>query len=135
MLSPIPTLYFVTSIVNVDLNVRSFNFSPAGWDNEKKIAILHENMHSIKPDQYFTDVIARPIVRQARSTNRELEVSAEDEQSFLLKQQQYLQNSSQPQQGGVGSGPAANSTGNQKATPDPRNSPRVESPKKVLFKK
>ena len=26
-------------------------FSPAGWDNEKKIAILHENMHSIKPDQ------------------------------------------------------------------------------------
>ena len=117
--------------VNVELNVESFIFSPAGWDNEKKIAILHENMHSIKPDQYFTDVIARPIVRQARSTNRELEVSAEDEQAFLLKQQQYLQNSSQPQQGG--GPPAANSTGNQKATPDPRNSPRVESPKKVLY--
>ena len=36
--------------------------SPAGWDNDKKIAILYENMHSVKPDQYYTDVIARPIV-------------------------------------------------------------------------
>jgi dynein light intermediate chain 1 len=39
-------------------------FSPAGWDNEKKIAILYENMHSVNPDQYYTDVIARPIVRK-----------------------------------------------------------------------
>ena len=51
-----------------------WNFSPAGWDNEKKIAILNENLHAVKPDQYYTDVIARPIVRAARSTNRELEV-------------------------------------------------------------
>ena len=44
------------------------NFSPAGWDNEKKIAILYENMHSVKPDQYFTDVIARPIVVRDRKS-------------------------------------------------------------------
>ena len=36
-------------------------FRPAGWDNEKKVAILYENMHSMRPDQYFTDVIAKPI--------------------------------------------------------------------------
>ena len=42
----------------------SYFSSPAGWDNEKKIAILYENMHSVNPDQYYTDVIARPIVRK-----------------------------------------------------------------------
>lgn len=33
------------------LSLFFYYFSPAGWDNEKKIAILHENMHSVKPDQ------------------------------------------------------------------------------------
>ena len=65
-------------------------FSPAGWDNEKKVAILYENMHSIRPDQYYTDVIAKPIVRKS-TNNRDIEVTAEDEQGFLLRQQQYLQ--------------------------------------------
>lgn len=65
-------------------------FIPAGWDNEKKVAILYENMHSIRPDQYYTDVIAKPIVRKS-TNNRDIEVTAEDEQGFLLRQQQYLQ--------------------------------------------
>jgi len=65
-------------------------FIPAGWDNEKKVAILYENMHSIRPDQYYTDVIAKPIVRKSTNT-RDIEVTAEDEQGFLLRQQQYLQ--------------------------------------------
>ena len=65
-------------------------FRPAGWDNEKRVAILYENMHSMKPDQYFTDVIAKPMVR--KSTNdKDIEIMAEDEQQFLLRQQQYLQ--------------------------------------------
>ena len=68
----------------------SIYFSPAGWDNEKKVAILYENMHSIRPDQYYTDVIAKPIVRKS-TNNRDIEVTAEDEQGFLLRQQQYLQ--------------------------------------------
>ena len=58
--------------------------SPAGWDNEKKIGILYENMHSIRPDQYYTDVIAKPIVRKS-TNNRDVEVTAEDEQQFLLR--------------------------------------------------
>lgn len=66
-------------------------FIPSGWDNEKKIAILHENMHSVGPDKYYTDVIAKPMIRKIGASNRDLEVAAEDEQQFLLRQQQYLQ--------------------------------------------
>lgn len=40
---------------------------PAGWDNEKKIAILYENMHTMTPEDYYTDVIVRPpVVRKVR---------------------------------------------------------------------
>lgn len=41
-------------------------FSPSGWDNEKKIAILHENLQTIKADDNFEDVIVKPPVRKAR---------------------------------------------------------------------
>lgn len=37
-------------------------FSPAGWDNEKKMAILHETMTSFKPDAYYNDVIPKPLI-------------------------------------------------------------------------
>jgi hypothetical protein len=30
-------------------------FSPAGWDNEKKISILFENLHNMKPDDSYED--------------------------------------------------------------------------------
>ena len=78
-------------------------FIPAGWDSSKKVAILHENMHSMKPDQYYTDVIARPMTGirgiHGKAINEkprnELEVTAEDEQQFLLRQQQYLQQGAQ----------------------------------------
>ena len=79
-------------------------FSPAGWDSSKKIAILHENMHSMKPDQYYTDVIARPMTgirsmhgkMASEKPRNEVEVTAEDEQQFLLRQQQYLHQGGQP---------------------------------------
>lgn len=107
-------------------------FVPAGWDNEKKIAILYENMHSVKPDQYFTDVIARPIVRKVGANRGDLEVVAEDEQQFLLRQQQYLQ------QGGVppssGPMPGGNGLPSVQKTPDRKavGSPGVQgSPKKM----
>jgi len=35
--------------------------SPAGWDNEKKMAILHENMATVKPEDFYNDVIQKPI--------------------------------------------------------------------------
>uniref|UniRef100_A0A669F8Q7 Dynein light intermediate chain n=1 Tax=Oreochromis niloticus TaxID=8128 RepID=A0A669F8Q7_ORENI len=40
-------------------------FIPSGWDNEKKIAILHENFQTIKAEDSFEDVIVKPPVRKA----------------------------------------------------------------------
>lgn len=78
-------------------NANGFAFySPAGWDNQKKISILYENMHSIKPDESYSETIAQPPSRKTVS-NREIEVVTEDEQTFLARQQQLLQ---QGQQGG-----------------------------------
>uniref|UniRef100_A0A3Q1IZQ9 Dynein light intermediate chain n=1 Tax=Anabas testudineus TaxID=64144 RepID=A0A3Q1IZQ9_ANATE len=39
-------------------------FIPSGWDNEKKIAILHENFQTIKAEDSFEDVIVKPPVRK-----------------------------------------------------------------------
>merc|ERR1719461_2440000 len=106
-------------------------FIPAGWDNDKKIAILYENMHSVRPDQYYTDVIARPMAGIGRKpqAGREVEVVAEDEQQFLARQQQYLAQGLPPSQGQGGPMPP----GVQK-TPDRKvvGSPGVQgSPKKM----
>jgi len=104
-------------------------FIPAGWDNNKKIAILYENMHSVRPDQYYTDVIARPMggIGRKPPAGREVEVVAEEEQQFLARQQQLLAQGLPPQQAG------AMPTGVQK-TPDRKvvGSPGVQgSPKKM----
>uniref|UniRef100_A0A8C4S6K0 Dynein light intermediate chain n=1 Tax=Erpetoichthys calabaricus TaxID=27687 RepID=A0A8C4S6K0_ERPCA len=60
-------------------------FIPSGWDNEKKIAILHENFTTVKPDDAFEDVIIKPPIRKLV---HDKEVAAEDEQVFLMKQQE-----------------------------------------------
>ncbi|OCT82324.1 cytoplasmic dynein 1 light intermediate chain 2 [Xenopus laevis] len=60
-------------------------FIPAGWDNEKKIGILHENVS--KPEDAYEDFIVKPPVRKLV---HDKEVAAEDEQVFLMKQQSYL---------------------------------------------
>jgi len=104
-------------------------FIPAGWDNDKKISILYENMHSVRPDQYYTDVIARPITGLGRKqqASKEIEVVAEEEQHFLTRHQLFLQQGGTPPTGG--SIPA----GVQK-TPDRKvvGSPGVQgSPKKM----
>ncbi|XP_051526664.1 cytoplasmic dynein 1 light intermediate chain 1-like isoform X7 [Myxocyprinus asiaticus] len=62
-------------------------FIPSGWDNEKKIAILHENFQTVKADDNFEDVIVKPPVRKFV---HEKEVQAEDDQVFLVKLQSLL---------------------------------------------
>ncbi|KAJ8395213.1 hypothetical protein AAFF_G00034150 [Aldrovandia affinis] len=62
-------------------------FIPAGWDNEKKIAILHENFQTIKVEDIFEDVIVKPSVRKFV---HEKEIFAEDDQVFLAKLQSLL---------------------------------------------
>lgn len=37
---------------------------PAGWDNEKKVAILHENLTAVKPEDPYEDFIVKPPVRK-----------------------------------------------------------------------
>lgn len=72
-------------------------FIPAGWDNDKKINILYENMQSMKPEDDYSDVITRPTVRKL--VQRETEAHAEDEQAFLGRLLQQLQQQQQPLQG------------------------------------
>lgn len=60
---------------------------PSGWDNEKKIAILHENFTTVRPEDPFEDFIMKPPVRKLV---HDKEVNAEDEQVFLMKQQSLL---------------------------------------------
>uniref|UniRef100_A0AAX7T954 Dynein light intermediate chain n=1 Tax=Astatotilapia calliptera TaxID=8154 RepID=A0AAX7T954_ASTCA len=62
-------------------------FIPSGWDNEKKIAILHENFQTIKAEDSFEDVIVKPPVRKIV---HEKEIQAEDDQVFLVKLQSLL---------------------------------------------
>ncbi|XP_062385010.1 cytoplasmic dynein 1 light intermediate chain 1 isoform X2 [Sardina pilchardus] len=62
-------------------------FIPAGWDNEKKISILHENFQTLKADDVFEEAIVKPPVRKFV---HEKEVLAEDDQVFLVKLQSLL---------------------------------------------
>ncbi|XP_027728055.1 cytoplasmic dynein 1 light intermediate chain 1 [Vombatus ursinus] len=62
-------------------------FIPAGWDNDKKIGILHENFQTLKAEDSFEDIITKPPVRKVV---HEKEIVAEDDQVFLMKQQSQL---------------------------------------------
>ncbi|KAM9860430.1 cytoplasmic dynein 1 light intermediate chain 2 isoform 2-T2 [Aulostomus maculatus] len=62
-------------------------FIPSGWDNEKKIGIVHENITTVRPDDPFEDFITKPPIRKLV---HDKEINAEDEQVFLMKQQSLL---------------------------------------------
>ncbi|XP_070583407.1 cytoplasmic dynein 1 light intermediate chain 1 isoform X1 [Erythrolamprus reginae] len=62
-------------------------FIPTGWDNEKKIGILHENFQILKVSDNFEDIVIKP---PARKFVHEKEIVAEDDQVFLMKQQTLL---------------------------------------------
>lgn len=63
-------------------------FIPAGWDNEKKIEILYENIQSFRPDDPYDEVIRRPASR--KPPPKDVEISCEEDQVFLLKMQSML---------------------------------------------
>uniref|UniRef100_A0A674PCZ2 Dynein light intermediate chain n=1 Tax=Takifugu rubripes TaxID=31033 RepID=A0A674PCZ2_TAKRU len=52
---------FTTSALVVE---KDAVFIPSGWDNEKKIAILHENLSTVRPEDPFEDFITKPPVRK-----------------------------------------------------------------------
>lgn len=41
-------------------------FIPSGWDMEKKIAILYENIQSFSPDDDYNDIITVPMSANVR---------------------------------------------------------------------
>ncbi|XP_030621625.1 cytoplasmic dynein 1 light intermediate chain 2 isoform X1 [Chanos chanos] len=75
---------FTTSALVVE---KDAVFIPSGWDNEKKIAILHENFTTVRAEDPFEDFIVKPPVRKLV---HDKEINAEDEQVFLMKQQSLL---------------------------------------------
>ncbi|XP_007895753.2 cytoplasmic dynein 1 light intermediate chain 1 [Callorhinchus milii] len=87
-------------------------FIPAGWDNEKKIGILHENFQSLKDDDNFEDIISKPPVRKFV---HEKEILSEDDQVFLMKQQSFL--AKQPLATGRPVDPSARMPGSSPRTP------------------
>ena len=56
--------YSVRQSQEKQVNPYLFAFRPAGWDNEKKIAILHENFTTVKPEDAYEDFIVKPPVRK-----------------------------------------------------------------------
>uniref|UniRef100_A0A8C2W9R6 Dynein light intermediate chain n=1 Tax=Cyclopterus lumpus TaxID=8103 RepID=A0A8C2W9R6_CYCLU len=81
-------------------------FIPSGWDNEKKIGILHENLSTVRAEDPFEDFITKPPVRKLV---HEKEINAEDEQVFLMKQQSLL--SKQPATPTRGESPGRTASG------------------------
>ncbi|XP_076332451.1 cytoplasmic dynein 1 light intermediate chain 2-like isoform X2 [Tachypleus tridentatus] len=63
-------------------------YIPSGWDNNNKISILYENITSFNPESRYSDVIVKPVIR--KPIQREMEVTTEDDQTFLVKQQALL---------------------------------------------
>ncbi|KAG8521608.1 Cytoplasmic dynein 1 light intermediate chain 1, partial [Galemys pyrenaicus] len=68
----------------IQSHIRKFCLHPAGWDNDKKIGILHENFQTLKAEDNFEDIITKPPVRKFV---HEKEIVAEDDQVFLMKLQ------------------------------------------------
>jgi len=96
---------------------------PSGWDSTKKISIVCENLQTMKPDDYYRDIIAPPVTR--KTGGREIEIVAEDEQVFLARMLAVLQ------QGHDRLAPAVQKTGDRtRLQTSPAPGP-LTSPKKV----
>ncbi|XP_075212905.1 dynein light intermediate chain [Lycorma delicatula] len=103
---------------------------PSGWDSMKKISILYENMQSMKPDDYYRDVIAPPVTR--KTVARETEIQAEEEQAFLGKQLALLQGSPPLRQESPMRSPAGvQKTGDRRIQGSPSVQTQLGSPKKI----
>lgn len=138
-----------SSIVPSLISVYNSHCSPAGWDSLKKISILYENMHAVKAENHYTDIIKAPPTRKVSGldgtmlvlnnnsnlalqtvSNRETEVQTEDEQAFLARQQEILKQGGQVR----GESPLRSqggSAGGNKSGPRTPGSTGQSSPKKV----
>lgn len=103
-----------------DISSRDAVAIPAGWDDYVKIQALYSGLKHIKPDDRFSEHIIPPLTRKAAAAQ---EVRVEDEQEFLMRQQDVLaQNKdggaagpSRPNAVGTGITPAPSATGRSPA--------------------
>eukprot|EP00048_Salpingoeca_helianthica_P024260 m.30856 g.30856 ORF g.30856 m.30856 type:complete len:446 (-) comp9274_c0_seq2:311-1648(-) len=70
-----------------NISDRDAVFVPSGWDNEKKIAMLHAGLKTISPDDPFDMHI---VGSQPIKVGASADIIAEDEQDFLRKQAAVL---------------------------------------------
>lgn len=63
-------------------------FVPTGWDNEKKISILEENLAKFRPGDAYSTIIP---AQHAPSPTKEAEVVSTDEQVFLSRMYTTIQ--------------------------------------------
>lgn len=75
-------LPFKTSASVVD---RDAIFVPAGWDNEKKISILYDNIRSADPDDDYNLFISERV--NPSQAQKDVEIEAESDQDLLLRLQ------------------------------------------------
>jgi len=87
------------------------------------MSILHESMSTVRPDQFYNDVILKPVSRKAATAATQLtqiEIEVEEEQKFLERQATALHSGS-----GSGGAGLAKST----SSPSPKNSsPKIITP-------
>lgn len=69
-------------------------FVPAGWDNEKKISILYDNIRSVSPDDDYEDFIFERT--NPGPAQRDIEITVESDQDFLLRMQGDLSKQAPP---------------------------------------
>ncbi|XP_076812295.1 cytoplasmic dynein 1 light intermediate chain 2-like [Clavelina lepadiformis] len=65
-------------------------FVPIGWDSEKKISIVSDNLTNFNVSDPFNTVISRPPQSRMLSHDSMKEITVEDEQTFLAKAQVVL---------------------------------------------
>ncbi|KAK7573861.1 hypothetical protein V9T40_011052 [Parthenolecanium corni] len=109
-------------------------FIPSGWDNIKKISILYENLVSMKQDDYYRNIISPPVTAR-KNVVREVEITAEDEQTFLQRQYELLQGANNT--GGLPkldisrSSPGVQKTGDRRLSNSPSIQTQLSSAKKI----
>ncbi|GAU97915.1 hypothetical protein RvY_09135 [Ramazzottius varieornatus] len=103
-------------------------FIPIGWDNEKKISILNDNLGDIKASQPYDAVVTAPppLLKQ---NNAGPTLHAEDDQDFVKRIQQMLQ---QPIPSRLDSPAGAVKTGSSVRSSPAQGSPKKDGPRGSL---
>lgn len=81
-------IYDLPFKANASVVERDAIFVPAGWDDEKKISILYDNIKSANPDDDYNSFIAERT--SSGPAQWDMEVEIESDQAFLLRMQNDL---------------------------------------------